>query len=140
MLTWIIQITIISLILIFLVHHLIIFFTETLTVPKIKYLENDTNKKYESIYHIIFDKNNIQKEIPDKIDIEKEILDKIDVDKIGIDIDNSNLYTTDIHSLPLPINNTDEMKNELKSFLKNQLNTTKEEVKEEENVISFYQL
>lgn len=132
MLTWIIQITIISLILIFLLHHLIIFFTETLTVPKIKYLKNDTNQKYESIFNIISDKNNIQKEIPDKIDI-----DKINVD---IDIDNSKLYTTDIHSLPLPINNTDEMKNELKSFLKNQLNTTTDEVKEEENVISFYQL
>ena len=137
MLTWIIQMTIISLILIFLVHHLIIFFTETLTVPKMKYLENDANKKYESIYQTIFDKNNIEKEItiPDKMDI--------DIDN------NSNLYTTDIHTLPLHLpsdlpsdshsssNNTDEMKNELKSFLKNQLNTTRVG---KEDSISFYQM
>ena len=134
MLTWIIQMTIISLILIFLLHHLIIYFTETLTVPKMKYLENDANKKYESIYQIIFDKNNIEKEIPT-------------TDKIDIDVDNnSNLYTTDIHSLPLPSDspsdlhspsNTDEMKNELKSFLKNQLNTTTDG---KEDSISFYQM
>jgi hypothetical protein len=114
-----------------------IFFTETLTVPKMKYLENDANKKYESIYHIIFDKNNIEKEIPDKNNIEKEIPNKIDIDN-----NNSNLYTTDIHSLPLHSDldspsNTDEMKNELKSFLKNQLNTTTDG---KEDSISFYQM
>jgi hypothetical protein len=40
MLTWVIQITIISFVLIFLVHHLINFFKSTLTVPKIKDLVN----------------------------------------------------------------------------------------------------
>jgi len=120
MLTWIIQMTIISLILIFLVHHLIIYFTETLTVPKMKYLENDANKKYESIYQIISDKNNIEKESK---------------------VENNNLLnetnTTDIFSLPVLNNDSDnDMKNELKNFLKNQLNT-KDESKEES--LSFYQ-
>jgi len=36
MLFWIFKITIISIVLIFLVHHLLIFFKSTLTVPKIK--------------------------------------------------------------------------------------------------------
>lgn len=123
MLTWIIQTTIFSLILIFLIHHLVIYFTETLTVPKIKYLENDAHKKYETIYNIISEKNNTN------IDKEK-ILEKNNYDVY------SNDTTTDIHSLPIPIdiNNTDEMKNELKSFLKNQLDTPMQV----EEAISFY--
>ena len=122
MLTWIIQMTIISLILIFLLHHLIIYFTEILTIPKMKYLENDANKKYESIYQIISDKNNIEKESK---------------------LEDNNLLsennTTDIHSLP--VLNNDDMKDELKNFLKNQLNTTDDSFinsKEDESV-SFYQ-
>lgn len=46
---WIIQSTIISIILIFLVHYLFIFFRDTLTVPKIKDLVNKPNKKYDEI-------------------------------------------------------------------------------------------
>ena len=53
MLSWVIQITIISIILIFLVHHLILFFKSTLTVPKIKDLVNTTSQKYENIYNVI---------------------------------------------------------------------------------------
>ena len=53
MLSWIIQITIISIVLIFLVHHLINFFKSTLTVPKIKDLVNTPTQKYESMYNII---------------------------------------------------------------------------------------
>ena len=53
MLSWVIQITVISIILIFLVHHLINFFKSTLTVPKIKDLVNTPTQKYENIYNII---------------------------------------------------------------------------------------
>jgi len=53
MLSWVIQITIISVILIFLVHNLINFFKSTLTVPKIKDLVNTSTKKYENMYNII---------------------------------------------------------------------------------------
>lgn len=45
--------TIISIILIILVHHLIHFFKSTLTVPKIKDLVNTSTQKYENIYNII---------------------------------------------------------------------------------------
>ena len=53
MLSWIIQITLISIIFIFLVHHLILFFKSTLTVPKIKDLVNSPNQKYQHIYDTI---------------------------------------------------------------------------------------
>jgi len=53
MLLWITQITIISIILIFLVHYLINFFKSTLTVPKIKDLVNSPSQKYENMYNII---------------------------------------------------------------------------------------
>jgi hypothetical protein len=53
MLPWVIQFTIISIILIFLVHHLINFFKSTLTVPKIKDLVNTPSQKYETMYNVI---------------------------------------------------------------------------------------
>jgi len=54
---WIIQITFISILLIFLVHYLLNFFTSTLTVPKIKDLVNNPAHKYENIYNVIANKN-----------------------------------------------------------------------------------
>ena len=53
MLSWIIQISIASIIFIFLVHYLIMFFKSTLTVPKIKDLVNYPNQKYQNIYDAI---------------------------------------------------------------------------------------
>ena len=57
MLSWILQITIISIVLIFLVHYLFNFFKSTLTVPKIKDLVNSPTQKYENMFNIIT-KNN----------------------------------------------------------------------------------
>uniref|UniRef100_A0A6C0AZX8 Uncharacterized protein n=1 Tax=viral metagenome TaxID=1070528 RepID=A0A6C0AZX8_9ZZZZ len=51
MLFWTLQITVISIVFIFLVHHLFLFFKSTLTVPKIKDLVNAPAKKYEEIYN-----------------------------------------------------------------------------------------
>jgi len=53
MLSWTIQITIISLILILLLHHLFQFFKNTLTVPKVKDLVNAPHKKYQNIINHI---------------------------------------------------------------------------------------
>ena len=91
MLSWIIQISLISIIFIFLVHHLLLFFKSTLTVPKIKDLVNSPNQKYQHIYDTILDKS-------------------------------STIEYTNIDLLPSDINNDSTMKNELKSFLKKQLN------------------
>ncbi len=95
MLSWAIQITIMSIILIFLVHHLINFFKSTLTVPKIKDLVNTPTKKYENMYSIINNGNT------------SEISEK------------SKDYTL-IDLLPTKNDDTN-MKSELKNFLKSQL-------------------
>lgn len=105
MLSWIIQITIISFVLIFLIHHLINFFKSTLTVPKIKDLVNTPIQKYENIYNIINKSNQ----------------------KNNMNIDKNNDYTL-IDLLPKSddsvVKNELNMKNELKNFLKSQLNNS----------------
>lgn len=95
MLYWVIQITVISIILIFLVHYLINFFKSTLTVPKIKDLVNTPTQKYENMYNIIQKKTSTSSETAD--------------------------YTLiDL----LPKEDAPTMKNELKNFLKKQLHTS----------------
>jgi hypothetical protein len=97
MLSWVIQITIISIILIFLVHHLINFFKSTLTVPKIKDLVNTPTQRYENMYNIIQKNINTHSE---------------SADYTLIDL--------------LPKEEGSNMKSELKSFLKKQLHNTNE--------------
>ena len=50
MIGWIIQVGILSFIFIYLVHHLLNFFKNMLTVPKVKDLVDSPNKKYEDIF------------------------------------------------------------------------------------------
>jgi hypothetical protein len=99
MLSWIIQISVISFILIFLIHHLFNFFKSTLTVPKIKDLVNSPNQKYENIFDIIKNNSNTSSNI--------------------------NNFTNNYSLIDL-LPKTDEpsMKNELKNFLKKQLNNS----------------
>lgn len=109
MLTWIIQISIVSIIFIFLVHHLLCFFKTTLTVPKIKDLVNSPSKKYQHIFDTISNNTNT--------------------------ISNTNSNTnfngyTELDLLPTITEtntntNANSMKNELKHFLKKQLNNEK---------------
>ena len=98
MLSWVIQITIISFVLIFLVHHLINFFKSTLTVPKIKDLVNTPTQKYENMYNIINNQNSYKNP---NLDNEYSLIDL------------------------LPKNEETNMKSELKNFLKSQLNNSK---------------
>jgi hypothetical protein len=49
--SWIIKVTIISLLLIFLLHYLYSFFKTTLTSPKLKDLVNKPQEKYNTIYN-----------------------------------------------------------------------------------------
>lgn len=95
MLTWIIQISLISIIFIFLVHHLLVFFKSTLTVPKIKDLVNSPTQKYKNIY--------------DTISHTSDSKEYTDIDLLPSDEFVNNESIT--------------MKNELKSFLKKQLNS-----------------
>ena len=116
MFLWIIQITIISFIFIFLLHHLFHFFKSTLTVPKMKDLVNSPSKKYETIYHILSknsQSNSDGTSLPNMNSSTTEIsfLPKMDM----MMSDTSNL-------LPAPEKN---MKDELKNFLKSQMNDSK---------------
>jgi len=112
MLFWTIKITIISIIFIFLVHYLINFFKSVLTVPKVKDLVNSPNKKYESIYNTIKD------------------YERNKSSEIATNINSSNVVEEDYTLIDLlPSTNENEvqkptMKNELKNFLKKQLQET----------------
>ena len=109
MVFWTIQIILISFILIFLVHHLIQFFTDTLTVPKIKDLVNDPGKKYKKMYEIL--SKNESKSYHDK---------KYDNIYLQPSIMKEDLQTTINENANV---NNYSMKDELKNFLKNQLSS-----------------
>jgi len=105
MIGWIIQVGILSFIFIYLVHHLLNFFKNMLTVPKVKDLVDSPNKKYEDIFATL----NGSKSFSNTIN-------------------NSNSGFTDIDLLPSNSNNSatssgNNMKDELKNFLKKQLNS-----------------
>ena len=51
MLFWTIQVTLISIILIFLIHNLLVFFKTNLTTPKVKDLVNAPTQKYDAIFN-----------------------------------------------------------------------------------------
>jgi len=115
MLAWIIQISIISIIFIFLVHHLFGFFKSTLTVPKIKDLVNSPSQKYQNIFDTI-SLGNMNTNTNLNLNNENDS-----------SINNPNSYTAIDLLPPSPSQNDvvtkDTMKDELKSFLKKQLNT-----------------
>ena len=99
MLSWIIQISLISIIFIFLVHHLLMFFKTTLTVPKIKDLVNSPNQKYQNIYDTLLHNNASSYTNIDLLPANEQLL-----------------------SFESESNVQTNMKDELKSFLKKQLN------------------
>ncbi len=105
MLSWILQITIISIVLIFLVHYLFNFFKSTLTVPKIKDLVNAPTQKYENMFNVISKSNSA------------------DIFNTNVNVNTNNEYSlTDL----LPKSEND-MKSELKNFLKKQMKPTSSE-------------
>jgi hypothetical protein len=94
MLFWTLQITVISIILIFLVHHLILFFKSTLTVPKVKDLVHAPAQKYENIYNTISSRDYTDSLLP-----------------------------SDVGIVP-PVHDVKSMKDELKSFLKSKVSAS----------------
>lgn len=102
MVYWTIKTILISVIFIFLIHHLIEFFKNTLTVPKVKDLVNIPAQKYDHIFNIL-SKNNYEN---------NSMINNNNNEKI-----NSN-QSTNINNLPVV---GDDMKNELKKFLKQQM-------------------
>ena len=130
MLTWIIQISLISIIFIFLVHHLLMFFKKMLTVPKIKDLVNSPNQKFQNIYDTISHKSSNDYKANDYKANDYKGNDYKANDYKGNDY-KANDYS-EIELLPndnfvssidsLTNKESNSMKNELKSFLKKQLN------------------
>jgi hypothetical protein len=127
MLSWIIQISLISIILIFLVHHLIGFFKTTLTVPKIKDLVNSPSQKYQHMFDTI-SKGDLN---PSKFSYDSSTsssnsytaIDLLPTEMQFNAADNSNSNTNSNTSFVLNTSTKDVMKDELKSFLKKQMNT-----------------
>ena len=120
MLSWIIQISIISIIFIFLVHHLLCFFKTTLTVPKIKDLVNSPNKKYQQIFDTISNSNDSNAYANTNNNANANSYTELDLLPTATDIE------TNINTNNNTTNNANSMKNELKHFLKKQLNNEKE--------------
>jgi len=109
MFIWALKISILSVVFIFLIHYLINFFKNNLTVPKIKDLVNVSAQKYDNMYSVIGNQ-------PQQSSNEYTTIKKEEPDELGY---------TDFDLLPQP-NSSEEnesMKDELKLFLKTQLNT-----------------
>jgi len=71
MLSWVIQVSVISLIIIFLIHHLFTYFKTTLTVPQVKDLINKPTKQYEEILNTLSYKN--QEEVTTSSNMKDEL-------------------------------------------------------------------
>ena len=97
MLSWILQISIISLVLIILVHYLFTFFKTNLTIPKIKDLVNKPQEQYEMLFNTIKNTN------------------QLNTNQLNTNQLNSNDDSTTESS---KLQGNTEMKNELKNYLK----------------------
>jgi hypothetical protein len=120
MFSWILQTTFISIIFILLVHHLIQVLKDTLTYPKTKDLVNIPTKKYEDIYNVL---NRSQGQSPFQNQNQiNESLHTTPIQNINIDISREELLPKfESASAPKYDNN---MKNELKNFIKKQQHQT----------------
>jgi len=99
---WTIQITLICILIVFLVHHIIHFLKETLTVPKIKDLVNVPHQRYKKMYETIHSQQQER---------------------------NPSINQNDLINPNNPSNNPskvkEDMKNELKQFMKMQVTSYK---------------
>tara|TARA_Y100000768_G_C23988865_1_gene690731 strand:- start:2410 stop:2724 length:315 start_codon:yes stop_codon:yes gene_type:complete len=73
MISWTIRWILFSLVLIFLIHYLYIFFKTTLTVPKVKDLVNKPTEKYNEILNTIKSTQSTLVETPNKEDMQSEL-------------------------------------------------------------------
>ena len=123
MLFWSIKITLLSFILIFLVHYLINFFKSTLTVPKIKDLVNTPNQKYENMFNVmsLSDKQHSNNNNDNDSNSNSTNISNISISENSNNNNKNQISYTEIDLLPKPDENS--MKNELKSFLKKQMET-----------------
>jgi len=91
---WVVQVVIVSIVIIFLLHNLYIFFKETLTVPKMKDMVKRPQQKYESLFRE---------------------LEELKRDHINTSNANGS-STANVSNASANVSN-DEMKNELKRYI-----------------------
>jgi hypothetical protein len=114
-------------------NHLIIFFKSTLTIPKIKDLINTSNQKYQNIYDTI--SHNSSGQSYTSIDLLPKTNDKNDINDINAinDIKGINVNGINVNGNGINVGKN-AMKDELKSFLKKQLNNNNDN---DNDVIGF---
>ena len=91
---WFVQVVIVSIVIIFLLHNLYIFFKETLTVPKMKDMVKRPQQKYESLFRE---------------------LEELKRDHINTS--NTNVSTVNVSNGSTVNVSNDAMKNELKRYI-----------------------
>jgi len=124
MLFWILQSMVLSIIFILLIHHLIHFFKTTLTIPKMKDLVNAPTQKYDNMYNII---GNPSSDVGTAAAAAAAAGQPIHVSQSSylpqsIIPSSSSSSFADSFESSSSASTQDTMKNELKYFLKNQLN------------------
>ena len=119
MLFWIIKIIIFSIIFIFLIHNVINFLSETLTISKTKDMIQITNDNYKNIYEVL---SRESKENVSQTKLYQEKLYQENISEENISQEN----ITMIDSLPnvISFNEQDDMKNQLSNYLREQLNNS----------------
>jgi len=114
MVFWIAKIIIFSIIFIFLIHNILNFLFETLTISKTKDMVQITNQNYKNIYEVL------SRNVNDQNVNDRNVNDRNNETEINQFDTNDNL--TLINSLPNNISTDDTMKNELSHYLRQQLN------------------
>lgn len=112
MLFWIVKIAIISAIIIYLIHNILYFLYDTLTVPKVQDLVQITNKNYENICDILVNNNNLL------------VNNNLHTNSmIGLDPSDLNISATPISLLPttnMTTGDDNDAKLELQNYLKSE--------------------
>ena len=136
MIGWVIKTSILSLIFILLVHHLIIFFKDMLTVTKIKNISTRSDNRYKNILSSnINDSNNVintpilsstqsydvkpinKTDSYTDIDLLPTDSSLTSYENINMNMNNETMYNEAINN-----ENSNNMKDELKLFFKKQMN------------------
>ena len=100
MIAWILQMSIISFLFIFLVHHLITFLKSTLTIPKIKDLVDSPSQKYKNIYAQLSKGTNKFEDVEEQVKVKVvESSMKQDLKSFLKKQLNSEQYVSDIQSI-----------------------------------------
>ena len=112
---WILQTVIFSIFFIAIIHYLYLFFMNNLTTPIVKDLVHTPSNKYEHMFHII---NNSNSNLNSNMNSNMVQSDSNSTPINDLKYDLSDLIPND-NTTNIPPNN---MKDELKSFLQEQLN------------------